>query len=206
MSDRWEPDYSTARRVPPRPTSAASSTSTSRSADHLPRRAARRPGWFWTADRSGHDGHRCPAVGRALVLARRSVQHHLRRDPRHRRPGPHPSAARPDAGRSAGWPHHGGVHLRLPGSPLGGYDRELQSQRPLLDELGIVPPAGRQRGARRHRGVRQPARPPPSPATGTTACSASGTASRPGVDRAGDAIRHGNFAGTARLGGVLADR
>ena len=24
------------------------------------------------------------------------------------------------------------------GSPLGGYDRELQSQRPLLDELGIV--------------------------------------------------------------------
>ena len=43
------------------------------------------------------------------------------------------------------------------GSPLGGYDRELQSQRALLDEFARRPPARPQRGARRHRGHRQPA-------------------------------------------------
>ncbi len=89
------------------------------------------------------------------------------------------------------------------GSPLGGYDRELQSQRPLLDELGIVhrPAVNEELGA-------------------TSVCGSQLSSTfashrydgvlgiwygkSPGVDRAGDAIRHGNFAGTARLGGVLA--
>ena len=43
-----------------------------------------------------------------------------------------------------------------------------------------------------------------SPARNTTACSASGTARDPGVDRSGDVFRHANSAGTSALGGVLA--
>ena len=84
------------------------------------------------------------------------------------------------------------------GSPLGGYDRELQSQRPLLDELDIVhrPAVNEELGA-------------------TSVCGSQLSSTfashrydgvlgiwygkSPGVDRAGDAIRHGNFAGTARL-------
>ena len=65
------------------------------------------------------------------------------------------------------------------GSPLGGYDRELQSQRALLDELRHRAPAGAQRGARRHGRDRQPGRPDLRLPPLRRRRSASGTASHP---------------------------
>jgi indolepyruvate ferredoxin oxidoreductase len=89
------------------------------------------------------------------------------------------------------------------GSPLGGYDRELQANVALLDEFGVVhrPALNEELGAtavmgsqlvstfdaRRYDGV-----------VGVWYGKA------PGLDRAGDAIRHAQFAGTGRYGGVLA--
>ena len=89
------------------------------------------------------------------------------------------------------------------GSPLGGYDRELASQAEILRALDIVhrPAVNEELGATAVMG---------SQLSMTFAShSYDGVAGiwygkSPGLDRAGDAIRHGNYAGTSRLSGVLA--
>ena len=88
------------------------------------------------------------------------------------------------------------------GSPLGGYDRELQSQRKLLDELNIVhvPGLNEELAATSVFGS-QTAQTYAHPKYEGVAGVWYGKS--PGLDRAGDAIRHGSFGGTARKGGVL---
>ncbi len=88
------------------------------------------------------------------------------------------------------------------GSPLGGYDRELQSQRTLLDELNIVhvPGLNEELAATSVFGsqvAQTYARPKYEGVAGIW------YGKSPGLDRAGDAIRHGSFGGTARKGGVV---
>ena len=88
------------------------------------------------------------------------------------------------------------------GSPLGGYDRELQSQRKLLDELNIVhvPGLNEELAATSVFGS-QVAQTYARPKFEGVAAVWYGKS--PGLDRAGDAIRHGSFGGTARKGGVV---
>jgi indolepyruvate ferredoxin oxidoreductase len=88
------------------------------------------------------------------------------------------------------------------GSPLGGYDRELQSQRKLLDELNIVhvPGLNEELAATSVFGSQTAqtyARPKFEGVAGIW------YGKSPGLDRAGDAIRHGSFGGTGRKGGVV---
>ena len=89
------------------------------------------------------------------------------------------------------------------GSPLGGYDQQLWSAKKFLAQHQIVFQPGVQRGPRRDRHAGARSRRTSTARTSTTACSPSGTAKGPGVDRTGDAFRHGNLAGTHPLGGVL---
>ena len=88
------------------------------------------------------------------------------------------------------------------GSPLGGYDRELQSQRKLLDELNIVhvPGLNEELAATSVFGS-QIAQTYDRPKFEGVAGMWYGKS--PGLDRAGDAIRHGSFGGTGRKGGVV---
>ncbi len=88
------------------------------------------------------------------------------------------------------------------GSPLGGYDRELQSQRKLLDELNIVhvPGLNEELAATSVFGS-QTAQTYAKPKFEGVAGIWYGKS--PGLDRAGDAIRHGSFGGTGRKGGVV---
>ncbi len=88
------------------------------------------------------------------------------------------------------------------GSPLGGYDRELQSQRKLLDELNIVhvPGLNEELAATSVFGS-QIAQTYARPKYEGVAAVWYGKS--PGLDRAGDAIRHGSFGGTGRKGGVV---
>jgi len=88
------------------------------------------------------------------------------------------------------------------GSPLGGYDRELQSQRALLDDLNIVhvPGLNEELAATSVFGS-QVAQTYAHPKYEGVAAVWYGKS--PGLDRAGDAIRHGSFGGTARKGGVV---
>lgn len=90
-----------------------------------------------------------------------------------------------------------------PGSPMGGYDRELQRARKQLEPAGVVFRPGLneelaatavagtqllgQLEGRRHDGV-----------------AAFWFGKSPGLDRAADAIRHGTLSGTAPLGGAVA--
>ena len=89
------------------------------------------------------------------------------------------------------------------GSPLGGYDRELQGQRKLLDALNIVhvPGLNEELAATSVMGSQVADTYPTKKYDGVTGI---WYGKAPGLDRAGDAIRHANFAGTARKGGVLA--
>ena len=89
------------------------------------------------------------------------------------------------------------------GSPLGGYDRELQANRALLDALDVVhrPAVNEELGATAVMGSQLSAMFDSRRFDGVVGV---WYGKAPGVDRAGDAIRHAQFAGTAAHGGVLA--
>ena len=89
----------------------------------------------------------------------------------------------------------GGLHLRLPRLAA----RRLRPGALEGEEAPRVAPrllhAGRERGARRDRGVGHAAGGPLPRAPSTTASSRCGTARGPGVDRCGDVFKHANAAG-----------
>ena len=163
------------------------------------------PSNSWSKVACGHDRHRGSCAGCPSVLAGRPLPGgRVGRGAHHRHPGAGPWAARPDACRPRAGLHTAAFISGYQGSPLGGYDRELQSQPgaarraarsctgpALNEELGATAVMGSQLApnfpARRYDGV-----------VGIW------YGKSPGVDRAGDAIRHAQFAGTARHGGVLA--
>ena len=89
-----------------------------------------------------------------------------------------------------------------PGSPLGGLDKELQRNRGLLDELGVVhlPALNEELAATAVAGTQV--------VQGFRSALTEGVlgvwyGKSPGVDRALDAIRHGQFTGASSNGGVL---
>lgn len=88
------------------------------------------------------------------------------------------------------------------GSPLGGYDRELLAQHDLCSEYGVVvrPGLNEESGATAVAGSQlvQTLR-----TVNRDGVSGYWYGKGPGLDRAVDALRHANFAGTSPLGGVL---
>jgi indolepyruvate ferredoxin oxidoreductase len=89
------------------------------------------------------------------------------------------------------------------GSPLGGYDLELARHKALLDALSIVhgPGINEEFGATAVMGSQVASTFPKQKFDGVLGV---WYGKSPGVDRAGDAMRHGAYAGTSRTGGVLA--
>ena len=89
------------------------------------------------------------------------------------------------------------------GSPLGGYDQQLTAARKLLDEHHIVfnPGVNEDLAATACWGTQQAHLDGDNKYDGVFAI---WYGKGPGVDRTGDAFRHGNLAGTAPKGGVIA--
>ncbi|MEA2123613.1 MAG: indolepyruvate ferredoxin oxidoreductase [Solirubrobacteraceae bacterium] len=89
------------------------------------------------------------------------------------------------------------------GSPLGGYDRELQRVRQLLAELEIhhQPALNEELGATSVWGSQLAPRLPKPSVEGVVGW---WYGKAPGVDRAADALRHGNFVGASPKGGMVA--
>jgi indolepyruvate ferredoxin oxidoreductase len=89
------------------------------------------------------------------------------------------------------------------GSPLGGYDLELQRRRDLLDEYDVVfrPAVNEELAATAVQGTQLAATFPDRRVDGVTGF---WYGKSPGLDRAVDALRHGNLAGTHPDGGAVA--
>ena len=89
-----------------------------------------------------------------------------------------------------------------PGSPLAGYDAELGRQQRRLSELGIVhqPALNEELAATAVAGTQLVSLQPGRDVAGVCAL---WYGKAPGLDRAGDAVRHGNLMGAAPSGGVL---
>lgn len=90
------------------------------------------------------------------------------------------------------------------GSPLGGFDLELARQ-PLLEDLDVVhrPAVNEELGATSVWGTQLIATMPRPRVQGVLGV---WYGKAPGVDRAGDALRHGNFVGALREGSARALR
>jgi indolepyruvate ferredoxin oxidoreductase len=89
-----------------------------------------------------------------------------------------------------------------PGSPLGGYDLALRQARALCERHDIlhVPGANEELAATAISGTQMLDHYPHSRVDGVVAL---WYGKGPGVDRSGDALKHGNFAGTSRHGAVV---
>ncbi|MDR7532993.1 MAG: indolepyruvate ferredoxin oxidoreductase family protein [Armatimonadota bacterium] len=89
-----------------------------------------------------------------------------------------------------------------PGAPLAGYDLALQQIRPLLEQHDIVhvPATNEDLAATAIMGTQMLDAHPHARYDGVTAI---WYGKGPGVDRSGDALKHGNFAGTSRHGAVV---
>jgi indolepyruvate ferredoxin oxidoreductase len=89
-----------------------------------------------------------------------------------------------------------------PGSPLGGYDLALRQARAILEQHDIrhVPGANEELAATALSGTQMLDRYPHSRYDGVVGV---WYGKGPGVDRSGDALKHGNFAGTSRHGAVV---
>jgi indolepyruvate ferredoxin oxidoreductase len=89
-----------------------------------------------------------------------------------------------------------------PGSPLGGYDLALKQARDLLATYDVrhVPGANEELAATSISGTQMLDQYPHSRYDGVVGM---WYGKGPGVDRSGDALKHGNFAGTSRHGAVL---
>jgi len=89
------------------------------------------------------------------------------------------------------------------GSPLGGLDMEMNRSQRFLDEAGVIFRAGlnEELAATSVSGTQSLGLMPGRRFDGVTGC---WYGKNPGLDRAADAIRHGNISGTAPLGGAVA--
>jgi indolepyruvate ferredoxin oxidoreductase len=90
-----------------------------------------------------------------------------------------------------------------PGSPLGGFDQELERHRAQAERLGVIhrPGQNEELGATAVWGSQLA---PGMPGARRQGVLGVWYGKAPGVDRAGDALRHGNFCGAHPLGGLVA--